>query len=368
MKVLSSGIDTLNMAAKGQVQPEVWELLAEAQQRARLEEESQPVEFPMTGQAFLVKPHGLRDHTYWLTSPDFELILGKSEKFPPVLVQLHSAYMHSVGIDRALELMEALLRHEIFASAYRLNVSRIDIYADFQGWEPQVADLDRFVSFSRHRRGFQDNQQIYMTGPRLTGFMFGKGDLAVRIYDKTIEIDRRGVSWLRDLWGTGDSDRPVWRLESQYRRAVLAEFNLSGVDEILASVQDLWRYGTEEWMSLRVPTNHSIRRRWPMDPVWEEIRRIRIAPTATGVVRRRLVQASELRLLQGFHGYATSLAALRHQPERHEALADIGRLLDQYLASRGRRFEGEVRRKQDRQMFVTALMDGDLATDADGSG
>ena len=250
MKVLSAGIDSLNLAAKGQVRPEVWELLAETQQQARLEEESQPIEFPMTAQPFLIKPHGLRGHTYWLTSPDFELILGKSEKNPPVLIQLHSAYMHSIGIDRALDLMEALLRHEVFAGAYRLNVSRIDVYADFQGWEPQMTDLDRFVSFSRHRRGFQEDQQVYMTGPCLTGLMFGKGDLVARIYDKTVEIQRRGVSWLPDLWGTDGSDRPVWRLEFQYRRAVLAEFNLAGVDQTVASVQDLWRYGTEEWISL----------------------------------------------------------------------------------------------------------------------
>src|SRR5262249_50024667 len=157
---------------RGVVRHEVWALLEEAQQRARVDEESQPIEFPMTAQALLMKPHGLRGHAYWLSSPDFELIFGRSEKFPPVLVQMHSAYMHSVGIHRALDLMEALLRHEVFAGAYRLNVSRVDVYADFQGWEPQVADLDRFVSFSRHRRGFQENQQIYMTGPHLTGLMF----------------------------------------------------------------------------------------------------------------------------------------------------------------------------------------------------
>jgi hypothetical protein len=81
------------------------------------------------------------------------------------------------------------------------SISRGSIYADFQGWEPQLTDLDRFVSFSRHRCGFQENQQVYMTGLRLTGLMFGKGDLAVRIYDKTVEIHRRGVSWLPDLLG-----------------------------------------------------------------------------------------------------------------------------------------------------------------------
>lgn len=38
-------------------------------------------------------------------------------------------------------------------------------------------------------------------------------DLAARIYDKTAEVQRRGVSWLPDLWGTEGSDPPVWRLE-----------------------------------------------------------------------------------------------------------------------------------------------------------
>jgi hypothetical protein len=362
VRVLSTGIDTLNLAAKGVVRTEVWELVEEAQQRARLEEELQPVEFPVTAQAFLVKPHGLRGYAYWLTSPDFELILGKSEKFPPVLVQLHSAYMHSVGIDRALDLMEALLKYEIFIGDYRLNVSRIDVYADFQGWEAQLADLDRFVSFSRHRRGFQANQQVYMTGARLTGFMFGKGDLAARIYDKTVEIQRHGVSWLPDLWGTDGVDRSVWRLEFQFRRAVLAEFNLTDVDETVGSVQDLWRYATERWMSLRVPSNHSVHRRWPVDPVWEQIRRVRVIPSMTGVVRKRVQQASELRLLQGLQGYATSLAALRDHLTRDEALEDIGRLVDGYLSSRGRRFESEVRRKQDRQMAVTAYLDPELVS------
>jgi hypothetical protein len=253
--------------------------------------------------------------------------------------------------------MEALLRHEVFAGAYQLNVSRIDVYADFQCWEPQVTDLDRFVSFSRHRRGFQENQQIYMIGPRLTGFMFGKGHLAARIYDKTVEIQRRGVSWLPDLWGTDGSDRPVWRLEYQYRRAVLAEFNLVGVDETVASVQDLWRYGTEEWMSLRVPTNHSVRRRWPVDPVWEEIRAIRIMPTMTGVVRRRLEEANELKLLQGLQGYATSLAARRDRQQLGEAMDDFGTLVSSYLAARGRRFTDEVKRKQARQLGVTAFLE-----------
>src|SRR5262249_54380578 len=103
-------------------------------------------------------------------------------------------------------------------------------------------------------------------------------------------------------------------------------------------------------------------RRWPVDPLWEEIRAVRIAPTVTGVVRKRLLQGSELRLLPGLPGYATSLAALRDRRGRDDALDRLGRPVAGYLAPKGRRFEGEVKRKQDRQMTVTAILDADRCT------
>jgi hypothetical protein len=110
-------------------------------------------------------------------------------------------------------------------------------------------------------------------------------------------------------------------------------------------------------MSLRLPTNHSVRRRWPVDPVWEEVRAVRIVPTMTGVVRRRLEEASEARLLQGLQGYATSLAARRDRQQLVEAMEDFGTLVSDYLASRGREFAEEVRRKRARQLGVTAFLE-----------
>ena len=115
MRALSTGLDTLNLAAKGSVRSEVWDPLAEAKRRAQDVEEADPVDFPVTGHAFLLRPYGVRGYTYWLSSPDFELMLGTSQRFPSGLVQLHSAYLHSVGLDYALRLLEELLRHDLFA-------------------------------------------------------------------------------------------------------------------------------------------------------------------------------------------------------------------------------------------------------------
>src|SRR5262249_3222870 len=136
LRVLASGVDTLHASARGVVRPEVWDLLEEAKRCAQAEDDQTAFDFPVTSGAFLIRPHGWRGYTYWLSSPDFELMLGRSEKFPAVVCQLHAAYLHSVGMTWALEFVELLLRHDVFAGSYELLVSRLDLYADFQGWAP----------------------------------------------------------------------------------------------------------------------------------------------------------------------------------------------------------------------------------------
>src|SRR5579859_6151458 len=114
LRVLSSGVDTLHLSARGTVRGEVWEALEAARREAQAAGESVPFGFELTGQAFLLKPHGLRGYAYWLTSPDVELLLGRSERFPAALLQFHSAYLHSVGVGWAVDLVEQLLRLEVF--------------------------------------------------------------------------------------------------------------------------------------------------------------------------------------------------------------------------------------------------------------
>jgi hypothetical protein len=357
LRVLASGVDTLHASARGMVRPEVWAQLDEAKRRAQIEGEEVAFDFPVTSGAFLIRPHGWRGYTYWLSSPDFELMLGRSEKFPAAVCQLHAAYLHSVGVAWALEFVELLLRHDVFAASYRLLVSRLDLYADFQGWAPVLEDLHRFVGYGRNRRGFEERTEAFTTGDRLTGLMFGRDALVARFYDKTWEIRKRGVSWLPDLWGVDGQSEPVWRLDLQFRRKVLVEFHLRTVADTLASIQDLWRYAASDWLSLRIPTTNRQRTRWPVDPLWHEIEAAEMAPSCTGVVRRRLEQATLERIVQGLWGYVTSLAALRDRPELEDALLDLRGQLASYMIARQRSFRAEVARKRGRRLGVTAFLD-----------
>lgn len=199
-----------------------------------------------------------------------------------------------------------------------------------------------------------------MLGRDLTGFDFGRrgGSVYVRIYDKTIEIRRRGLSWLPDLWGPRRADEPVWRIEFELRRPALVEHGLRGVDEVLDGQQDLWRYVSRDWLTYRTPAMDARVRRWPVDPVWEQVRAIRLESTELGVVRGRVTDASEEQLVVGTAGYLTSWAAM-HPEWRglHGALEHVGPILARYLESKGRTWEADVVRKRARRLDVTGWAD-----------
>lgn len=351
--MLSSGVDTLHLSCKGPVRSALWPLLEAAKREAQEAQEPVMLDMPATGRRFAVRPYGLRVHAYWLSSPDCELIVGTNDRFPPVLVQFHSAFLHAAGVDLALDLVCRVLEDDVFMQPPELNASRIDLYADVQGWPLVLEDLRRFVSLGRARRGFEVPREVFASGHRLTGFRFGRDALMARIYDKTTEIGRRGLAWLPDLWGERQDEQPVWRIEFQFKRAVLVDFGLRTVDEVLAGVQDLWRYATGRWLSYRRATANQLERQWPIDPVWEQVRGIELAPACVGVVRRRLADAEEARLIQGSLGYLTSWSALRGHRELGHALEVIRPALERYMASRGTTFAAEVRRKQARRLEVT---------------
>jgi hypothetical protein len=86
-----------------------------------------------------------------------------------------------------------------------------------------------------------------------------------------------------------------------------------------------------------------------------------VAPVSCGVVRRRIAEATEARIVSDLQGYVTSWAALRESYGLRPTMEAVGPILARYLAQRGRTFEAEVRRKRARLLSVTALFDGEEA-------
>ncbi|MHB8312015.1 MAG: hypothetical protein ACYDD0_01760 [Candidatus Dormibacteria bacterium] len=89
-------------------------------------------------------PHGWTSYPFWASSPNIEVALGAPAPFPPVLIQAHSAYLHSRGADQAVAEITEWLAANVMRPELVLGISRLDLYRDTQGWLPTTDDFDRF--------------------------------------------------------------------------------------------------------------------------------------------------------------------------------------------------------------------------------
>ena len=106
-------------------------------------------------------------------------------------------------------------------------MSRIDLYADVQGWPLRVEDMRRFVSRARGREGHplgeeEGAERFWMLGRDLTGFDFGRrGGGGLRAGSMTRRSRSGGVGspGSRTCGARRRrSDEPVWRIEFELRR------------------------------------------------------------------------------------------------------------------------------------------------------
>jgi hypothetical protein len=344
---VSAGVDTLYLSLTGDMDQGAMRVLRELRDAAG-DDDVTPFTLDDADGSLIVRPHGWRGFPLWLSSPRYELMLGAAPPFPAGYVQLHSAYIHTLGVDGAASDVVALLRRRLFRGVMGVTPSRIDVYADVQGWEPTEADFGRFVCRAVSRRLYSEPSEMHASGRRLSGLTFGRGDVVARIYDKTLELRSRGQTWPMAVWTNLDVEAPVWRIEFQYRRRALTTFGLRTLASVLSARQDLWEYGTR-WLSLRTESGEAARRNWPESEAWVALRQVSIGSPRSELVRERVRGADELRLVRGFAGFASSLAARWDDQDLDAALRRAAPLVRRYLDERGVSFGHIVRMKRSRR-------------------
>jgi hypothetical protein len=355
--VLSSGVDSLNLSAWGDLQDGVLSALAEKREQARLAGEPVRLNLWKTGTPFDVKPHGARSYSNVLTSGDMDLMVGTGPAFPPVFAELRSEFLHAKGPDLAIADLVKVLTEDLFEKEPELRASRVDLYADTQGWDLELADMRRFTCRARYRVSYRE--AAMQEGRRLTGLQFGRSELVGRIYDKTRELKKSGKRWLWDHWGQGvDPERPVWRIEFQFKRDVVKSFRFSDPSELLWGLQDMWRHATHTWMAYRRPTSDGRERRWPVDPIWEDVRAVQIVPAICGLIPKRSKELDEERTLRLMQGCLSSLGALRGWFSFEEAWEGSRPLVAAQFDERGRPFPRMVREKASRRLPLSVLEGG----------
>lgn len=349
--ILASGVDSVYLSIKGELFDGLTVCL-KAMRELNPDQEI-PFSFHDIEPDMTLHSYGWRGYPYWLSSPNYEICLGAAHPFPPAYMQLHSEYIHSVGIETAIGDTEAMLAKDFFPKGYRTIVSRADIFADEQGWNPTHDDFQHFTCRGVRKGLFEVPRQEHAAGRQLSGFTFGKGDIVARIYDKTLESHASGKTWPTLLWQGRDEEHPVWRVEFQFRRGALSGFGITSTDDLLRHRQGLWQYGMQ-WLSLRRGTGDGNRGRWPVAQEWTQLKSANLGGGSHPLIREHIRNANALRLTQGLVGYATSLEAIDEAKNLGQLVLEVP-VARKYLIKKGVHFNDIVDEKRKQLLQVTTF-------------
>ena len=334
---LASGLDALYLSGRTELSPHLLTVLDSGREYAG--ESGSPVEVQLGGTSWDLASHGWQKYRYCLDHPRGRLGITPSRQLPTLRFQARAEALHGLGPVAVIDWIAEVVGEAVGESWW--SVSRVDLFSDWQGWTLQGDDRHRFVCRASVRKTYEDSD-------RFTGFEFGargSGTYCARIYDKTLDIERKGADWWPDVWGDAyNPSETVHRVEFEIGREALRQFGLDSPASVLDGAPSLWRYATEDWLSWRTPTEDQTRSRWPVSPEWLDVQSARLEGAAIGLERtldgRR--RGSLRKLMPGLNGYLVGFAA-------HTGCVDIGavaealpRALRDYELVSHRRFEDRV--------------------------
>jgi|GEM_PF-2592101 len=189
---LASGVDALYLSGRTVLPQPFLDRLEQFWSLADQASATMPLN--LEGECFGMAPHAFGRYRYCLEHADGRIGISPSPQLPAVRVQPRSAYLHTVGPQAAVARFRRTLETECTEIVF--SVSRIDHYADFEGWDIGIADRARFVCRAGSVRTYEEEN-------RFTGFEFGRRStktICARIYDKTADVARTGSDWWYDIW------------------------------------------------------------------------------------------------------------------------------------------------------------------------
>ncbi|MDP2157030.1 MAG: hypothetical protein Q8K68_04910 [Nitrospirota bacterium] len=303
-------------------------------------------EIELAGERFLVKAHGSGIYSYIVYNARFNIRITPSLKIPYfVYATIRSITLHELGCEKSVEALYEIVKELSQNENITSKISRLDVCTDFQGWAPRYKDIDKFVC-KANLDGARRNCG------KLGTFEFGKGNMMARLYNKTEEIKVSKKEWFMPIWQQSeayDQALPVWRLEYQLRRPTLKELGIDSVEDSLSRLKGIWQYGMG-WLELKKPSKNQQRTRWPLDKKWVQLRdETAFEGKTCSRVRRYKRQKNAERIVRGFGGYLTSLAAMYGDFSEAKAFTRARILYRHYLTNRGLDFEHMVKVKIEEQ-------------------
>jgi hypothetical protein len=334
---LSSGIDALYLSGYGEPRPEFVSELEETRKLAELVHA--PLWYRLGDERFNLYPHGWGRYNYLLAGEMGSVGITMSKHLPPVRVQPRASLLHAIGAQATVDRFRQLLAPLVEALTF--SVTRVDLYADFQGLALDASCRERFVCRAGAVRVFEEEGAF-------TGIQLGKRStktFSARIYNKTTELASSGADWWLAIWGDGyEQALPVFRVEFEIGRQAITDFGLDTPEQVLAAGGDLWRYATQEWLTYRDPAR-SERSRWPLAPEWLAVQRANLAGRTVGLDRVRAGQRNGTlrRIFPALAGYLATFAAAIGTTGIEDTLVALDRQLRNDEIARHVPFEERVR-------------------------
>jgi hypothetical protein len=264
-----------------------------------------------------VCPQGAKGgYAFLIETEDFSVkLLGERiQNRPSVYLEMRSYALHTnpKGPQGACRAALAWVGEKLYAdqpsklvsdaiSFEAAKLSRVDVHIDYQGgYAPSLSNVsDELRCFIRPGK---TKGALYFQGSRPTGYVFGKGHVQARLYNKTLETkekanDAYAALVLAKKGEDFNPEQDVWRLEFQLRRegakgfklyappqedddeaeieAELAAEELQHIGTLprfFARMNDLFLFLTQHWLRLVEDTGSANRSRWPTHPTWLALR------------------------------------------------------------------------------------------------
>lgn len=393
VRVVAQGVDTLHLFTLRPLDP-AW---AERLRLARLEaEELGEHELEIGSLTLTMRDRGAGGARYLLESDLWAFKVSPAPKpgHPTIQLEVRALALWANGWRRAANMaLDAAAElcgcGAAGIDALEAQVTRADLCVDFQGWAPRPDELELFTTratrrgahagaswewlqgedgraATRRKRGavlelagrlkastsIVEQHQLMLElgdaagedswaastwrhGRTLTGFSFGKGRIAARLYDKRREIGVSGKHWMRTVWRrcaafdgrSGElaaylEDAEVWRLEFQLRREAVTSLeelvppepgsdweslSLGSWVHFVGRLDSLWRYLSHQWL------RHGRRQeddRQATSAVWEQLQRAWSAEEPEPVnLHRPAVEAARVVVVPQLAGLLATAAA-----------------------------------------------------------
>ena len=338
---LASGVDALYLSGRAALPVDFLANLDALRLIADQQEGS--VEIVFGGLVMQLQPRKWGLYRYCIDDSYARIGFSPKGKIPAIRVQPRAEFLHGAGVEFVVEWTRSLL--ESVCGPVLLQVSRLDLFADFQGLSVSGDGRHEFVCRA-------DVRHLFEHGEAFNGLQFGSrssGTIFARIYDKTIESAKTGSAYWLDVWGERfDPELHVTRVEFELHREVLRQFGIATPEEVLGVTGSLWHYLTHDWLTHRDPAADETKSRWPISDQWRAVQRAGMSERAVGIARAYGAKQSGVleNLMPSLVGQLANFGALTNCDSSIDLIPTLERHLQDYSRSSGRAMASRIAEKR----------------------